>query len=676
MTIVEPYISASTHLKEITLKSLAVAVVVTILMAASNAYLALKLGMTVSACIPAAVISMAILKFFKDSNILENNLVQTSASAGEVLAMGLGFTLPALLLTGFWSEMNVMTTISVALVGGILGVFMSIPLRRAMILEGRLPFPEGVATAEVLKAGHEKTKGSAISLSLGALVAATIQLLQSAFKILGSGLHLWTKKAGTVVGIGTGFSPAIMGAGYIIGFKGCISIVVGAAFTWFILIPGFGLAGFLPADAPNAHAGAMMMWSAHIRTIGVGCMVFGGLWIVVEMLPSLKAAIASSLSSLKDRKEGVNIPRTELDMPIHYVLIGMLTLALPIFGIVYSAFNSGLVELSPASVITASLIVLVLSYILSALCGSISSYMCGLVGSANNPLSGVTIMAVLITAVTLMFTMGLLGDFNFDEKGALLAVGVTIITAGIASCAAAVAGDNLQDLKSGQIVGSTPWKQQLMLMLGVVVGALTLGLVFKLLFEAYGFGEILPREGMDPNQALGVPKAALIGGFTQAIFLESMNWNLFLSGGAVALVVIVIDQYLKRTSSWRLPTLGVAVGIYMPLDVTMPIFFGGLLAYLVDSHLTRKKKDMAHLTDEAFDELSVSIKRTGMLVSAGLIAGEALMGVALAVPFVLYENTDIFRIVPESFENISNILGFVVMVAMMGWVYKRATKKV
>lgn len=672
-TPIIPYITEKDSVPELTWRSIPLGIALAVLMASANAYLALKMGFTVSACIPAAVISMAILRFFKGSNILENNQVQTCASAGEVLAMGLAFTIPALIMIGYWNEFSILTTMFISAVGGTLGVLMSVPLRRAMFYESNLRFPEGLATAEVLKSGEAGEKGGALNIALGALASATFQFCQTGFKIIGDGLHYWFYTGSTVVGGGLGFSTALMGAGYIIGFRGVMGIACGAALTWFVMVPVFGLLGYAPVDAPSAHVAAMTLWNEHLRTIGIGTMVFGGLWVVIELMPSLVSAIKTSLNAVKSEALEGSIPRTEWDIPFNIILLGFVGFAIPLFILFKDALGGSGIDLTAPSFYMITAIILVTSYCLSFLCGSVSAYMCGLVGSAFNPLSGVTIMAVLITSLILVATLGSSINFEVNADAAVAAAGLTILVAALSSCAAAVAGDNLQDLKSGQVLGATPWKQQVMLLIGVIAGSLTLAPVFMLLFEAYGFGDVMPREGMDPSQSLAAPKAALMAALAQAIFLRSMDWSLFLGGGCLAVVIILIDRYLKQnTNGWRLPTLAVAVGIYMPLDITMPLFLGGMVAYLADRYHTRKTAELG----EMYDSTSINIKRRGMLLGAGFIAGEALAGVGLAIPFVIYEDTNVFAITPEGLVPYMGYIGFMFAIGFITWLYKTATTKV
>lgn len=665
-TSVEPYIPASKTLPEVTVRTVILGLLLAALMAGSNAYLVLKVGVSISACIPAAVISMAILKLFKNSNILENNIVQTTASAGEVVASALAFSIPALVMIGYWNSFDYYILVCLTVVGGLLGVLMSVPLRRAMIVESNLKFPEGIATAEVLKAGGEAASAKGILFS--GLAAALIKFCQSGLQILADSINVWGRFGSTVVGVTAGFSLALVGAGYVVGLEVAFSTFSGGALAWFVGVPLYGALFGLPLDATDAYSAAVEIWNTKIRIIGVGMMVFGGLWMLVELMDPLRRAVVSSLSAIRKTKvEGKgSVPRTEIDIPITYVAFGSALLILPIYMVFDHIITNSGIYLSPSMLAIVSVLVTLLAFFMSALGSSISSYMCGLLGSSNNPISGVILMGVLVVSLFLLLILGLQVNFIEDADAALSAAGITILISAVIGCATAVGGDNLQDLKSGQIVGATPWKQQVMLIVGVLASALILAPIFNLLFEAYGFGDALPREGMDPAQALSAPKAALMAAVSQAIFTQSMDWTMVIIGVILAIVVIMIDKVLAKFGSrWRFPILAVAIGVYMPLDVTVPLVFGGILAGIVQKTLKRSK---ASATDKADAE------RRGILFASGLIAGEAIVGILLAIPFVAYQSTNVFSIVPDALKNSTDVFGLLVTIGMLYWFYQIATK--
>lgn len=664
---IEPYIPASIYLPEITLKAFILGVILSMLMAAANAYLVLKMGNSVSACIPAAIISMAVLKLFRNSNILENNIVQTAASAGEIIACALALITPALIMIGYWNSFHYSIMTSLALVGGLLGILLSVPLRRAMVVESGLKFPEGVATAEVLKAGDESAAAKGILFA--GLVAAVIKFCQSGFQILADNIQIWGRVGNTVAGVTAGFSFALIGAGYVVGLQVTIAMLVGALFSWFIGVPLYGAIYGLPLDASDAHAAAVGIWNSKIRIVGVGMMVFGGLWTTIELLAPVRRAITSSLEAIqKVKTQGkASILRTEMDIPILYVAIGAFILIVPIYLIFIDIFSRGFSEISLLMLVMVSLVATFLAFILSSLGSVISSYMCGLVGNSSNPVSGILIMAILIISFSLMLILSTQVNFFANAEASLSAAGITILIATVVSCATAVAGDNMQDLKSGQLVGSTPWKQQVMLIVGVVASAVILAPIFQILFEAYGMGDVLPREGMDPAQALSAPKAALMAALSQAIFTQSMDWTMVGIGVGLGGVIIFMDRFLKLAeSAWRLPILAVAAGIYMPLEVTTALFIGGIVSYFAQRSRTKSKFSSKE---------KAAVERKGILFASGLIAGEALVGIFLAIPFVAYQSTNIFRIVPDALIDSTDVLGLIVTLIVLYWFYRVASKR-
>jgi len=663
---IEPYIPASTRLPEITFKAIILGTLLAMLMAAANAYLVLKVGISVSACIPAAVISMAILKMFRNSNILENNIVQTAASAGEVLACSLALILPAVIMIGYWNSFNYYVMTSITILGGLLGILLSVPLRRAMVVEGALKFPEGVATAEVLKAGNESTAAKGILLA--GLTAAGVKFCQTGLQIFADSIHVWGRIGNTVTGVTAGFSFALIGAGYVVGLQVTAAMFLGAIFSWFVAIPVYGAVFGLPADATDAYAAAVGIWNSKIRIIGVGMMVFGGLWTIIELIVPIRRAITSSLESIRKMKTHgkANILRTDFDIPVTYVFFGALFLIIPIYLTFSNIFFDSTFQITYPMIIGMAVLATLLAFGLSILGSVISSYMCGLLGTTTNPVSGIAIMATLIISFFFMLVLSFQVNFAADAEAALSAAGITILIATFVGCAAFIAGDNLQDLKSGQLVGATPWKQQVMLIVGVLASSVILAPIFQILFEAYGIGDVLPREGMDPAQALSAPKAALMAALSQAIFTHSMDWTMASIGVALGILVIFLDRFFKKSNSaWRFPILAVAIGIYMPLDVTTPLLFGGILAYFAQKALAKSK---------ASSQEKAAVEQRGLLFASGLIAGEALVGILLAIPFVAYQSTNVFRIVPKALENSTDVLGFLVTIAVLYWFYQTASK--
>jgi len=595
-----PYIPPETNLPEITLKGVILAIILTILLAAANAYLGLYAGLTVSASIPAAVISMMVLRFFRTSNILENNAVQTAASAGESLAAGVIFTFPALILMGYWESFNYWETVLIALSGGLLGVLFTIPLRSALIVREKLLFPEGVATAEVLKTGQKSSGGSAIKyLLLGGALGAIIKICVSGFK-LWTGVFDWAALKGKFYTyFGLDCSPALVSVGYIVGFRIALLVFLGGVISWWIAIPLYVFfTGVAPAVGQSAIDFGFGIWNNQIRYLGAGAMLAGGLWAVISIRGSLSFAVKQGLAAFGSSQDQSTLPRTEKDTPMKWVLAGIAFMIIPIF-LIYN-YNIGAMGIA----ILMSLIMIVAGFLFSAVAG----YMAGLVGSSNNPISGVTIATILVSSLLLVL---LLGSGSGKGPAAAIMIGAVVC------CAAAIAGDNMQDLKAGNILGATPYKQQIMQIIGVVTAALVIPFVLDSLNSSYGFGM---RTAARPD-ALAAPQASLMQSVADGVFGGNLPWPMIYAGIGLGILIILLDQFqLKRGSSFRIPVLAVAVGLYLPFELDSAIMLGGLIAWFVDRQ-----------TKNATKESKAASEQDGLLFASGLITGEALMGIVLAV---------------------------------------------
>ncbi|HIG30518.1 MAG TPA: oligopeptide transporter, OPT family [Verrucomicrobiales bacterium] len=632
-----PYIKAASVLPELTIKAVFLGVVLSMILSAANAYLGLFAGMTVSASIPAAVISMAILRLFSKSNILENNAVQTAASAGESLAAGVIFTFPALLLMGYWTKFNYVQTTLIAGCGGVLGVMFTIPLRNALIVKQNLQFPEGVATAEVLKTGEEGGKAVkylAISASMGAL-----------FKLAESGLGLWhgiLDKA-AIIGSGTkakgyayfgmNLSPALMAVGYIVGLKIAVLVFIGGAISWWIAIPVYLWANGIPEGA-NAVDLGYEIWTTKIRFLGVGAMVVGGLWALLSISSALKDALDQAIQAFTQNRSSKKKPiRTELDTPMKWVVIGIAAMVIPIFALYYNEIKMGGISSLMA------VIMVVAGFLFSAVAG----YMAGLVGSSNNPISGVTIATILSSSLLLYFLMG---------SDAASGPAAAILIGAVVCCAAAIAGDNMQDLKAGHILGATPWKQQVMQMIGVISAAVVIAPVLTLLNTAYGFG---PKTAELPK-ALAAPQATLMKSVADGVFGGSLPWGFIFTGSIIGVAVIIADQVLKaKKSHFRMPVLAVAIGLYLPFELDSAIMLGGLVAWAAN----RGKK-------KSSDAVS---SKPGLLFASGLITGEALVGILLAIPIAAGIDISIID------KPIGTWPGILFLAGLCYWLFTLAKKK-
>jgi putative OPT family oligopeptide transporter len=608
---------------QLTFRAVALAIVLAMVLAAANTYLGLFAGMTIASAIPAAVVSMAVLGALGGAGILENNIVQTGASAGSSIASGVIFTIPALVILGYWQDFQYAWVLAIAGLGGILGVLFSVPLRRALIVEQKLAFPEGQAAAEVLKAGENPAQGIRI-LGVAALGGALAKLAA------GSGLRLIPDTAASagffgkyLAYFGTNLSPALLGVGYIVGLNIGIVVLAGAMISWNIAIP-FYVANVLPGNAElmQATAGltaediANTVWSKQIRYLGVGAMLVGGIWALVSLRHSLLSGIRSGLAAARASAAGAVVVHTEQDLPMKWVLVGIVLFTLPLLAL-YQVIVGTLAVSLPMTII-----MIVAGFLFC----SVSAYMAGLVGSSNNPVSGITIATILFSAVMLLLMMG-----PDSEIGPVAAV----MIGAVVCCAACIAGDNLQDLKCGYIVGATPWRQQVMLAIGAVSSALVMAPVLNLLADAYGIGIATEAK---PNP-LAAPQATLMAAVSKGMFGGELPWDMIAIGALIGIAIITLDEILKaRGASFRTPVLAVAVGIYLPLELMTPIFLGGLLHHLVDRHLKRRGADAAALERH---------HRKGLLFAAGMITGEALMGIAIAIPIVSSGSAEVLAL-PEA----------------------------
>ena len=599
-----PLVPASVTLPEITLKAVVLSILLAAVLAGANAYLGLFAGMTVSASIPAAVVSMAVLRLFRQSNILENNIVQTAASSGEALAAGVIFTIPGLVLIGYWTTFDYWQTFTMSLVGGVLGVLFTIPLRRALIIHARLRFPEGVATAEVLKVGASSDAGAGgrVRLLLGAAA------LGGGFKFAEGGLKLWSESLegafqlgrSTFYG-GLNLSPALVAVGYIIGLNTAVVVFFGGAIGWLVLLPLYQAIVGSPEGLIGVAA-AKATWSGQIRYIGIGAMLVGGVWTLFQVRGPIWQSLRQlmALYGARNQSDGQSeLLRTERDAGVVW-LIGLTVAALVPMVLLYQ----GLLNHNLWGGIGLTLLMVVTAFLFSAVAG----YMAGLVGSSSNPVSGVTIATIMLASLLLL---GILGKGNPAGPAAALLVGAVVC------CAAAMGGDNLQDLKTGHVVGATPWKQQVMQVIGVATGAVVIVPVLSLLQAKYGIGEVT---AVHPHP-LSAPQATLMANLANGVFGGSLPWHLVGVGMVLGMLVIGLDmRQARRNAALRFPVLAVALGMYLPLKLSATILFGGLLAEYV--------RAAGKFSD-------VPTEDRGLLCAAGLVTGEALVGILLALPIAL-----------------------------------------
>ncbi|MCX6662294.1 MAG: oligopeptide transporter, OPT family [Euryarchaeota archaeon] len=663
------FIPAEKKIPELTLKAVLVGAILAVILGAANAYLGLYAGMTVSAVIPGAVMAFAFLKPFKGT-ILEVNIGMMGAAAGEALAAGVIFTIPALVLIGTWTEIHYIETTLIALFGGMLGVLWMVPLRRALIIKTDLPFPEGVAVAAVLTTtvGGEaaekgkKTKGSGISgiwLSIGVLISGLFKFCQVGLKMFAGAVHGIVnigkfdigggEKSGVFYG-GVATSPALLGVGWIIGPKIAAFVFVGGLLGWVILVPLIALATGLPVPATpseitdalalgfgNPDAGYQIwgffaIWGNYIRYIGVGAMVVGGLFTIFKLRSNLASGIKEAVAGIRGGKVEAK-KRTDTDINIKFVFLMIGLLTIPVF----------LVYVWISSLWVVSAIMAVFAILFAFIASAIAGYMAGLLGSSNNPISGVTVSVLLITSLILL---------GFGLSGNTGAAGIAILIAAVICCAAAISGDVLQSMTCGQMIGATPKNQQIAEIIGVMAAAPILALVVQALDKAYHIG----------STNLPAPQAFLMKGIVQGVLGGQMVWPFVVAGAVLAFVLILIN----------LPVLPVAIGIYLPFTLSTPIFAGGIVRAITNRAISKKygsaQEEEISDWDLAIKQTDVAPKekiiRTGLLLTAGLIAGEALMGVIVAFLIIGGLNFAIFEYPPV----LPSVLVWVFIAALLAYI--------
>lgn len=609
------------NLPELTLRGLILGSILTIIFTASNVYLGLKVGLTFSSSIPAVVISMAVLSLFKTSNILENNMVQTQASAAGTLSSVI-FVIPGLFMCGYWSEFPLWQTFMICLCGGGLGVLFTIPLRRTMVVESKLAYPEGRAAAEILKVANKdqsskKGKQGIKEIALGSFIAAIFSLLSNGFKLAASESNfafIWNKMA---FGFSMGYSLALLGAGYLVGLAGAIALFVSMFLAWGIFTPYLSNCEF--DSTKNAVDLASSVWSSKVRLIGTGAIAIAALWTLIELLKPVIEGIKEIVKNVKITNQEKN-ERTNIDLSLKSIFILFVLMVVGLFITFYSFVEDANLSIYYQMLFSfvGTLVSVLIGFFVAAACG----YMAGLVGSSSSPISGIGLIGVIISSIVFL----VLGVELFqDPMLSKFAVALAIFTTSVILATAAISNDNLQDLKTGHLVGATPWKQQVALLVGCVFGALAIVPVLNLLYQAYGFVGAMPREGMDASSALAAPQANLMSTIAQGIFHHNIEWGYMAFGVFVGILMIIIDKILKGTQKMSLPPLAVGIGIYLPPAVNIPLVIGGILKYIVMQHLTKKYAKNSHK-----EEKLASCEQRGTLFASGLIVGESIFGVIIA----------------------------------------------
>lgn len=695
--------------REFTLRAVILGGIITLIFTAANVYLGLRVGLTFATSIPAAVISMAILRNFKDHSIQENNIVQTIASAAGTLS-AIIFVLPGLIMVGWWQGFPYWTTAAVCAIGGILGVMFSIPLRRALVTGSDLPFPEGVAAAEVLKVGdtqgeqnaqaanaaatagtnpastpaadtagttgagtviaesagdstgstsnasntlstsststdaHEENKQGLRMIIVGALASAAMAIL-GAMKVAATEIATFFRVGSGGTMIGGSLSLALIGVGHLVGLSVGIAMIIGLAISYGVLLP-LRTSGLIPAEGDISDI-VSSTFASDVRFIGAGAMAIAAVWTLLKIIGPIIKGIKDSMASSRARNAGQQVALTEKDIPFPVVAGVTLASMIPV-GVLLWLFvkDSAITHHMTGLIILSIVYTLLVGLIVASICG----YMAGLIGASNSPISGVGIIVVLSAALLIKVVVG--GEADADAL-----VAYTLFTAAVVFGIATISNDNLQDLKTGQLVGATPWKQQAALVFGVIFGSIVIPPILELMLKGFGFAGA-PGAGAD---ALPAPQAALLSSVAKGIFGNSLDWGLIGLGAAIGAVVIVINEVLSKTGEFSLPPLAVGMGMYLPASLTLVIPIGALLGYLYNKWADKQAN-------------AERTKRMGVLMATGLIVGESLFGVLNAGIIAATSDSSALAVVGEDFAKTAQWIGLALFVVLVGMVYNYLKK--
>ncbi|WP_374516346.1 OPT family oligopeptide transporter [Brevundimonas sp.] len=668
---------------ELTLRALGLGCLLAVIFTAANTYLGLKVGLTFASAIPAAVISMAVLRLFRDSTIWENMTVQTVASVGGAMS-AIIFVLPALVMVGFWQGFPFWESVMICTFGGVLGVTFSIPLRRALVVQAGLPYPEGVAAAEVLTVGSRGAQQSESAVrenAAGLWVVITGALVSAGYALLVAGrvfaaeaarfVKLPAALGGGATGIGFSMQFALLGAGHLIGLAVGLAQLFGLILAWCVAVPILTspdavawmtangiptIAATIPAGAP-AEELAGTVWGQEVRLMGAGVIGVAAIWTLIKLAGPLIGGLASALAANRRRAGGEALERVEQDIPINLVA-GLSVACLVGIGGLLAWFAQGNPTLagSTAMLVAGGLIYVVfIGFAVAAICG----YMAGLIGSSNSPVSGVGILAIVIASLLMLGVLALAG-LPADPSVIAFALLVTAVVFAVA----VIANDNLQDLKTAQLVQATPWRQQTALIVGVGAGAVVIPLVLNLLNRAFGFAGGPAGIADEP---LAAPQATLISALARGVIGGDLRWDLIGVGAAIGVVIIVLDAVLSGATKGRmkLPPLAVGIGFYLPAAVTTMLVIGAVCGWLYNRAIrTTRFADVG--------------RRMGVLLASGLIVGESLFLVMTAGVIVSTDNEAPFAMLPEGSAwpaMLTGIAAFVALtVALYAWVRGRAAK--
>ena len=660
------YMSHDLNVPELTFRGMLLGILITVIFTASNVYLGLKVGLTFSSSIPAAVISMAILKAFKDSNILENNMVQTQASAAGTLSAVI-FIIPGLLMMGYWQGFAFWQTLMVCACGGCLGVLFTIPLRRAMIVNSDLPYPEGLAAAEILKVGSGNTAGAKDNgvkdIMAGGIISAIVSLCTGGFQVISAEIHYWFTFGSITSQLPLGFSSALLGAGYLIGIASGIAMLVGTILSWGVFVP-YLTSVLSPAAGQSASAFAQSVWAQKVRLIGAGTIGIAAIWTLIMLVKPILEGMRISIQAMSRSETGKTLHRMDTDLSPKTTAMVFGVIVIGLVGTFYSFIADANLSAGTTWVFVAAgvAISICMGFFVAAACG----YMAGLIGTSASPISGIGILGIIISSLVVLGIGTTVSLFD-TAMGIKFAIALAIFMTSVIVSIAAISNDNLQDLKTGYLVGATPWRQQVALLLGCLVGAFAIAPVLNLLYEAYGFVGAMPRAGMDESQVLSAPQATLMTTIAKGIFSHNLDWNYILFGVGVGIVIIIVDLLLKRNSAkYCLPPLAVGMGIYLPPTLEMPLVIGAVMSYLVYRYLHNRASQRS---PENVEEDVEVCNRHGVLFASGLIVGESLMGVIIAIIIVFSVTgggSDApLALVGKEFASTADLLGLLVFIAMI-----------
>ena len=614
------------RLPELTVRGILLGAILTIIFTASNVYLGLKVGLTFSSAIPAAVISMAVLKMAKDANILENNMVQTQASAAGTLS-AIIFIIPGMLMIGYWQGFEFWQTLVVSACGGCLGVLFTIPLRRAMVVHSDLAYPEGVAAAEILKVGSRtradgKSESGIKEILSGSVVAGIIAFLTNGLQVLGSSLSAWFHVGRGMTQLPLGYSTALVGAGYLIGIASGLAMLVGILIAWAGFVPYFTMTEALP-DGMTLQKFAGAVYQQKVRLIGAGAMGVAAIWTLMTLARPVIDGVKESIAGTRMNDTEKGLHRMDIDMSMKSIALVFGVTVIGLLAIFYLFVSPE--SIPPNQKLIFTVVGVGVSVLMGFFVAAACAYMAGLVGTSASPISGIGILGIIVSSLVMYALCSSFGIFDLPG-GEKFATATAIFTTSIILAIACISNDNMQDLKTGWLVGATPWRQQAALLIGCVVGALVIAPVLNLLYEAYGFPGAMPRPGMDPAQALSAPQAVLMTTIAQGIFSSKLAWEYIYIGIGLGVVLVLIDQLLKRTTkNLVLPPLAVGMGIYLPPVIQTPLVVGAILGYFLNRHLRKT----------AGAEAEAAGLRRGTLFASGLIVGESIVGVLLAGLIVL-----------------------------------------